>query len=82
MKYAIFLILALFSTSLQTSAATPDHHLTLNELLNQGYAVTCFLSGEQESGGSKLCYYDCTCGTKVLNVRATEICPPTERFEC
>lgn len=43
---------------------------------------TCFKSGEQVDGLSKLCYYRCTCGTKVLNMKAYELCPVTAEFEC
>ena len=46
------------------------------------YSQTCFKSGEKTSGMSKLCYYSCTCGTKVLNKKSHEICPVTAKFNC
>ena len=46
------------------------------------YSQTCYKSGERTSGMSKVCYYSCTCGTKALNKKATELCPLSAKFNC
>ena len=46
------------------------------------YKTTCFKSGENTSGMSKTCYYNCTCGTKALNRKSTQLCPLSAKFEC
>ncbi len=40
-------------------------------------AVTCFKSGEQESGMNKICYYDCLGSTIAINVKNYQLCPLT-----
>jgi len=44
------------------------------------YAENCPYTGEQQSGMSKMCFYNCISGTKVLNVKAIELCPITHYF--
>ena len=46
------------------------------------YKQTCFKSGENTTGQSKTCYYNCTCGTKALNKKAYQLCPLSAKFEC
>jgi hypothetical protein len=44
--------------------------------------VTCYNSGEQVDDMSKLCFYDCICGTKVLNLKSYQLCPISAKFDC
>ena len=44
------------------------------------YAEYGTLSGEQESGTNKICYYDTPSGTKVINVKSFELCPVSYNF--
>lgn len=38
-------------------------------------AVMCLAAGEELSGGSKTCYYNCPTGTKAVTVSAGQLCP-------
>lgn len=40
-------------------------------------AVTCFKSGEQQSGMNKICYYNCLGSQVAINVGSVELCPLT-----
>ncbi len=42
---------------------------------NNAYAGICFLSGEQESGMNKICYYDCLSGTVAITIKSYKLCP-------
>jgi hypothetical protein len=44
--------------------------------------IMCFFSHETVDGFSKICFYDCMCGTKALSVKAYQLCPINARFEC
>lgn len=46
------------------------------------YRENCFFNHEVTQGASKICYYQCTCGTKALNVKSYDICPLTVNFSC
>ena len=37
--------------------------------------VTCFSSGERESGMYKICYYECLGDTVAITVKSYELCP-------
>ena len=43
------------------------------------HAGTAFLSGEQESGLHKICYYDYLGDTVAITIRSTQLCPLTIR---
>lgn len=40
-------------------------------------ALTCFKSGEQQSGMNKICYYNCLGSQVAINVGSVELCPLT-----
>lgn len=37
--------------------------------------VTCFLKGEQTSGMTKICYYDCLGSPAAITLDAVALCP-------
>jgi hypothetical protein len=45
-------------------------------------ATTCFGAGEYTNGTTKICYYDCYCGKKALNVQSWQLCPISAKFDC
>ena len=69
---------ASFGEYIQANTDTPKSGFIKTASVSQ----TCFKSGERTSGMSKLCYYSCTCGTKVLNKRSSELCPLNAKFNC
>ena len=38
-------------------------------------AAMCLAAGEELSGGSKTCFYNCPTGTKAVTVSAGQLCP-------
>ncbi len=50
-------------------------------LTASAWEVAGFLENEITSGFNKICVYSSTQGSFSLNVRATDICPITARFE-
>lgn len=40
-----------------------------------GYAVTCFKTGERTSGMNKICFYDCLGSEAAITIKSTELCP-------
>ncbi len=72
--FRIFILAALASLALGCTAPETPAPTPMME--------TCFKSGERSDGMSKLCFYKCTCGTKVLNVRGYDLCPLSHNFQC
>jgi hypothetical protein len=42
-----------------------------------GGGTTCFKSGEQTSGMSKICYYNCLGSPAAITISSVELCPLT-----
>lgn len=40
-------------------------------------AAMCFKTGEQQSGMTKICYYDCLGSPAAITIGATSLCPLT-----
>jgi hypothetical protein len=38
-------------------------------------AATCFKTGEQRSGMTKICYYDCLGSPAAITVSSAQLCP-------
>jgi hypothetical protein len=41
------------------------------------YGATCINTGEDQSGGSKICYYDCHGRAYSITIPSTSVCPFT-----
>ena len=47
-------------------------------VLQQRYAaVTCFKTGERQSGMNKICFYNCLGSEAAITISAVELCPLT-----
>lgn len=87
--FAALIIATATSTFADSSAIATEGRPPVTQLLEYlngnevpALAETCFLNGERVDQMSKLCYYQCTCGTKVLNLKSHEVCPVTASFNC
>ena len=63
----IIIVAALFIISIATAFAQTGKRIRL--------AATCFSTGEQQSGMTKICYYDCLGSPAAITVNAVSLCP-------
>ena len=64
------LALAIFATSAPAIAEEPPHNPKASKM-----SLLCTKSGQQTSGLTKVCYYDCGGAEGAITVKAYDSCP-------
>lgn len=67
--------IALYAITLATSHPTATAPQSKQVTPPPRYAMMCMLTGEQSSGMTKICYYDCLGSPAAITVSATSLCP-------
>lgn len=72
---AVATLLANTPAPMSTSVVKPPEARLLKAQF--GGNATCFKSGEQSQGMTKICYYDCLGSPAAITITATSLCPLT-----